>query len=168
LEAGLVLIFLSSLAIVVPNTDLSDRVDPPLSFIRRQLDPFGSIRLGTLQQILQCNIMTACGRKRNVFRSVVIEARIERRLAAILAADVAGRIVKATVTVPRSNLRALSTPRAPPWKSSALWPITMPRLPKIAVSSFGLSEPNSLCIGEGGIIRAVPVPIFDRTLRGGA
>jgi hypothetical protein len=50
LEAGLVLIFLSSLAIVFPNTDLSDRVDPPLSFIRRRLDPFGSIRLGALRQ----------------------------------------------------------------------------------------------------------------------
>jgi hypothetical protein len=31
-EAGLVLIFLSSLDIVFPNADLSDRVDPPLSF----------------------------------------------------------------------------------------------------------------------------------------
>jgi class 3 adenylate cyclase len=70
--------------------------------------------------------MTACGRKRNVFRSVVIEARIESRLAAILAADVAGRIVKTAVTVPWSDLRALSTPRAAPWKSSALWPIRNP------------------------------------------
>jgi hypothetical protein len=126
LEAGLVLIFLSSLAIAFPNADLSDRVDPSLSFIRRRLDPFGSIRLGALKRLLQCNIMTACGRKRNVFRSVVIEARIESRLAAILAADVAGRIVKTAVTVPWSDLRALSTPRAAPWKSSALWPIRNP------------------------------------------
>jgi hypothetical protein len=36
--------------------------------------------------------MTACGGERNVFRSVVIEARIERRLAAVLAADVVGLI----------------------------------------------------------------------------
>jgi hypothetical protein len=61
------LIFLSSLAIVVPNTDLSDRVDPPLSFIRRQLDPFASIRLGALRQLLQCNIMTACGGRTKCF-----------------------------------------------------------------------------------------------------
>jgi hypothetical protein len=75
-EAGLVFIFLSSLAIVFPNADLSDRVDP-LSFIRRRLEPFGSIRLGALQRLLQRNIMTACGGKLNAFRSVVIEARIE-------------------------------------------------------------------------------------------
>ena len=56
----------------------------------------------------------------------MIEARIESRLAAILAADVAGRIVKTAVTVPWSDLRALSTPRAAPWKSSALWPIRNP------------------------------------------
>jgi hypothetical protein len=32
LEAGLVLIFLSSLAIAFPNADLSDRVDPSTEF----------------------------------------------------------------------------------------------------------------------------------------
>ena len=38
LGAELVLIFLSSLAIVFPNADLSDRVDSPLNFIRRRLE----------------------------------------------------------------------------------------------------------------------------------
>jgi hypothetical protein len=95
----------------------------------------------------------------------MVEARVERRLAAILAADIAGysRLMGVDVlhsrraganlsiprspntaaassrlraTVPWSNLQARSMPSIAPWKSSAAWPSAAPPYPKIAASNF--------------------------------
>jgi hypothetical protein len=69
LGVGLVLIFLSSLVIVFPNADLSDRVDPPLSFIRRRLVSFGLITPWCIAAVIAVNYYDSCGGGAKVFHA---------------------------------------------------------------------------------------------------
>jgi hypothetical protein len=119
---------LSSLAIVFPNADLPDRVDQLLNFIAQRL---GFIRLGASQQLLQCDIMTACGGGAKVFRSVANASQLastspvnddktqpkdERKKAQVKTAGKKSNDAKIIKLADKtSNMRAITFSPAPNW-----------------------------------------------------